>query len=222
MIKVKHVGSGYTSRELGQANTNMTVITGGGDFYSIPLYYKREIKTSSYKFGVSENNFDIQDGNYKGRSKQDDMDDIEMEALYNMCNLSSKAENNINLKGNRDLILARIKGVYYQGDYIAMKLIVKNFSTIDLDIDQFLFRFMKRKRVAKNSLYQERQLVPLRICNKNRKLKGQGGVEVYNFIFKKFFANVDEDLQLDILEEGGGRSTTIEIPRKKLVKPGVF
>lgn len=209
IVKVKHIGNGFTEKSE-EKSSNLTVITHTGDFYSIPIFFLRDLTNTTYKFGYADNNFSSMNSS-KGDTE-----------LFEMCHFSKLAPSNVDLKGNRDLILAKITGIFYRDDYMAIRLVVKNFSTIDLDIDHFLFRFVKNKKFAKDEVYQERVLRPDKICNETLKVKGVGGVEIFNFVFKKFTPNMDEKLKLEIIEQSGGRSTTIAIPRKKLLNPKVI
>ncbi len=209
IVKVKHVGNGYTEKNE-EKSSNLTVITQSGDFYTIPIYFKRDLVNTTYKFG------------YPQRNLSSVVAEEDNTPLFEMCHFSKTAPSNVDIKGNRDLILAKITGIFYRENHLSIRLEVKNFSTIDLDIDHFLFRFIKNKRFAKDATYQERVLRPSKICNDTQRIKGTGGIEIFNFVFEKFTPNVDEDLILEIIEQAGGRSTTIEIPRKKLLKPKVI
>jgi len=209
VVKVKHIGGEYLEKPE-EKKTNITIITENGDFYAIPLFFERDIKNTTFKLEHS-NNF-VADSNPKKDNPE----------LFEMCHFARKAESNYTINGKRDLLLSKVTGIFYRNDYLAIRIQIKNFSTIDLDIDHILFRFIKSKRFAADAVYQERVLRPLRACNETNKVKGHGGIEVYTFVFNKFTPNVDEDLQIEILEQKGGRSTTIDISRKKLLKPKVI
>lgn len=207
IVKVKHIGGDFTEKEE-EKKTNITIITQNGDYYSIPLFFERDITNTTYQLNPSKHAYNV---SIKQEQKKI--------GKYEICHFSRKAISNYNIKGNRDLLPTKVSGIFYKGDYIAIRVEVKNFSTIDLDIDHFLFRFIKNKRYAKDIVYQERVLRPVLVCNKTEKVKGDGGVEVFSFVFDKFTPNNDEKLQIEIIEKNGGRSTTITIPRKKLLKP---
>ncbi|SIT15713.1 Bacteroides conjugative transposon TraN protein [Zobellia uliginosa] len=211
IVKVKHIGGDFIEKNE-EKKTNITIITQDGDYYSIPLFFERDITNTTYKLDHSLNN----NNNILMKNEQKKM------GMYEMCHFSRKEVSNYNIKGNRDLLLSKVSGIFYRGDYIAIRLVVKNFSTIDLNIDHFLFRFMKDKRYAQDIVYQERVLRPVLICNETDKVRGTGGIEVFSFVFEKFTPNNNEKLQIDIIEKNGGRSTTIVIPRKKLLKPRVI
>ncbi len=237
IVKVKHIGGMYTEKKE-EKETNITIITREGDFFTVPLYFKRDIENTTYKFGYGDTNFTSLSSGVGNSSRTSqststystnqnsvftsEKKSYDTAELLQMCNLSKAASANVTLKGNRDLIVAKIRGIYYKDDFLSIKLHVQNFSTIDLDIDDFLFRFIKDKRFAKDQVYQERLLEPEMSCSDIRKVKGTGGSEIFTFVFKKFTPNVDEKLRLEILEEQGGRSTTIVIPRKRLLRPKVL
>ncbi len=210
IVKVKHIGGDFIEKKE-EKKTNITIITQDGDYYSIPLFFERYITNTTYKLDELRNK-----NNVLMKNEQKKM------GIYEMCHFSRKAVSNYNIKGNRDLLLSKVSGIFYRGDYIAIRLVIKNFSTINLNIDHFLFRFMKNKRYAQDIVYQERVLRPVLVCNETEKVRGVGGIEVFSFIFEKFTPNNDEKLQIDIIEKNGGRSTTITIPRKKLLKPKVI
>jgi len=210
IVKLKHIGGDFIEKDE-EKKTNITIITDNGDYYAIPLYYDRDIVNTTYRLGYSDNNI-------SSIRKEQEEDPLFTE----LCHFSRKAESNYSIKGNRDLLLCKVSGIYYRDDYIAIKLEIKNFSTIDLDIDHILFRFIKNKRFAKDIVFQERILRPVQVCNTSTKVKGGGGMDTYTFLFKKFTPNVDEDIQIEILEQNGGRSTTIDISRKKLLNPKII
>ncbi len=213
IIKVKHLGEPYTEKEE-QKESNLTVITQNDDYYSIPLYFKRNIKTTSYQIGKTSNSI---------RSDVSGDNGLDQSLLYEICSSSTKTRSNQDIRGKRSLILAKISGIFYRENYMIIRAEIKNFSNIDLDIDHILFRFIKKKRIGrKDFVYQERVLHPVKICNSKTRVDRSGGIEVYTFIFKKFTPNQDEKLQVDILEKEGGRSTTIPIPKKKLLTPKVI
>ena len=211
IVKVKHIGGDFTELE-DQKETNLTLVTENGDYYTIPLFFYRNITNTTYKLDYAESNLNSMASSRNTKNT----------AIFELCHYSKKAKSNYDIKGNRDLLLTKISGIFYRGDHIVIRMEIKNFSSIDLDMDQILFRFLKKKRLGKDIVYQERVLRPVNVCNDARRVKGNGGIEIYNFIFDKFTPNDDENLQVDILEKNGGRSATIKIPRKSLLKPTVI
>ena len=209
VVKVKHIGGDFLEKEE-EKKTNITIITETGDYYAIPLYFYRDITNTTYKINTSSNKV----GAANAIKKKDE--------LMDLCGRAEKAASNYNLKGNRDLVISKITGIYYREKYIAIRLEIKNFSTITLDIDHFLFRYKKNKRIAADAVYQERVLFPIKECNPSKQVSGAGGIETFTFIFNKFTPNEKEDLHVEIIETNGGRSTTIDIPRKKLLTPAVI
>ncbi len=214
ILRLKHIGGEFTEEEE-HKETNLTVMTKSGDYFSIPLYYKRNIKTTSYEFGKAKNSID---------NKPNDASGLDQSLLYEICAESTKTKSNQNIRGKRsNLILSKVSGIFYREDYMVMRVEVKNFATIDLDIDHILFRFIKKNKLAKKDfVYQERVLRPIKVCNAATRVDRSGGIEVYTFIFKKFTPNVDEKLHIDIIEKDGGRSSTIIVRKKELLSPKVI
>lgn len=209
IIKIKHVGGSYTKKKE-HINTNITFLTTSGFYHSIPLKYNRS---------VSKTTVLLNQQGYKVKSKssiEKKKNDLE---LYDLCQAAIPKVGRFNFKANTDLLLTRVNGIFYKKNHLIMRVTIKNFSTIDFDVDQILFRLVRKKKFAKNAVYQERILYPIKECNLNTKVTGNGGIQVYNFIFDKFTPNKKEELEINVMEKNGGRSSRIRIPRKLVLAP---
>ncbi|MDH7445849.1 DUF4138 domain-containing protein [Aquimarina sp. 2201CG14-23] len=212
IVKLKHIGEGL---DLGEISTrsNLTVITNGGTFYSIPLRYMRDTNIHSYRIGDSKENINSIKSSYT--QKQEKTNKIDK-----LCADFNSAKSNIILTKERDNLRLKISGIFYQEDHIAIRLDIKNEATIDFDVDNILIRLKLNKKITSDYIYQERIISPIKICDKNYLIKG-GDVERMTLIFDKFTPNDNEKLFIDVFEKNGGRSSTIAIPRKKLLTPKV-
>ncbi len=212
IIKVKHIGGGYTAKPE-YKSTNLTLLTTSGNYYSIPLNYNRTTTQTTHVIDAP---------GYKVISPKAE-EDLKQQELFNSLCVKSKLQvSECNIKSNADLLLTSVTGIFYKENYIVIRVSIKNFSTIDLDLDHILFRYKKKKKFAKNAVYQERVIYPVSECNLNTKISGSGGIQIYDFIFEKFVPNEKENVEVSILEKNGGRSTQITIPRKKIINPDVL
>lgn len=210
IVKIKHTGQGLEISNKSK-KSNLTVITKSGTYYSIPLYYAPNVPHTTYHIDEVPNNFFSKEK----ESKKDRKKIIEQGRL---CDELDYAQSNISLKNERDLMRIKISGLYYKDDYIGIRLELRNNATIDFDIDKILLRFKLKKKISPDYIYQERILEPVNVCNETSVIRS-GKNEKIIMLFEKFTPNDNETLYIDVYEKNGGRSTSISIPRKKLLTP---
>lgn len=212
IVKLKHTGQALEQPQI-STNSNLTVITQKGKFYSIPLRYVRDNEIFSYLVGKSQDCITaVQSENEQDKKYQQKLDAL--------CQNFTNAQKNMFIASNKDNIRLNISGVYYKENHIAIKIIVSNNSAVDLDVDDILVRTKLKKRLAPDYIYQERIYTPVKICNKNYSIKGKT-TEHMTLVFEKFTPNDNERLVIDVLEKNGGRSCTMAIPRKAMLSPGI-
>ncbi len=209
IIKVKHIGE--DSGEPISQVTNLTVITESGDFYSIPLRFNRDVENLTYRLRKSKESIAAI------RKEKVIKDEGELE-IQKFVDRLQFAESNADLSNRREDFEIKVDGIYYQRDYMALRVTLYNTSTIDLDIDQILFRLKLKKKVSPDYIYQERLVKPIEVVDEVHKIKGFTSSTMV-MIFKKFTPNENENLIIDVLEAGGGRSSKLKITRKKLLNP---
>ncbi len=209
IVKIKHIGEDV-GKPISQ-ETNLTVITESGVYYSIPLRYNRDTKDLTYRLKATKEHIDA----VHQEKKALDKNEMEIERFISSLKF---AKPNVDLVNKKEDFEIKIKGIYYQRDYMAIQVALYNGSTIDLDIDQILFRLKLKKRVASDYIYQERIVKPIQIVDEVKKIKGFN-TKTMVMIFKKFTPNENESLVIDVLEANGGRSSKLTIARKKLLNP---
>lgn len=214
MIRLKHIGEELT--DVRSQLSNLTVITVDGGYYSITLGYNRFADLLTYKVKKSK---EIVDGIIKASQKVKE----KSSELVSLCDQLKRHSNTIlTIKnGKKGDLKVRVSGIFYSKEKIGLRIDLKNESTIDFDIDHILFRTKLHKRFNKDYLYQERVITPLHTCATNLEVIGHGS-QTITMLFDKFMLNEKEKLAIDIFEENGGRSVTVDIPRKALLNPKVI
>lgn len=214
MVKLKHIGEELV--DVRSQVSNLTVITEDGGYYSIVLAFKRFLDNLTYKVKRTAEFADAVKSTAQKKKE-------ELAILASLCKQVDRHSNNkLRLKnGKSGDIRIRVSGIFYIKEKIAIRLELKNESTIDFDIDHILFRTKLHKRFTKDYLYQERVINPINICTTDFEIIGQGQKNV-TLLFDKFMLNEKEKLAVDIFETNGGRSATIHIPREELLKPKVI
>ncbi|MEL6917612.1 MAG: DUF4138 domain-containing protein, partial [Bacteroidota bacterium] len=199
IIKIRHTGDDI-GKPISQ-ETNLTVITENGEYHSIPIRYNRDVRQLSYRIkGVGE---------YIQKTREELLEVQEREAeIQGFADRLLFARPNANLRNSNEDFGINVTGVFYEKDFIALRISIANGSAIDLDIAQILFRLKLRKKISPDYIYQERVIEPIHIIDKISKLKGFNRKTMV-MIFDKFTPNKNEDLHIDILEQKGGRSARV-------------
>lgn len=210
MLRLKHTGEGLP--ELKSQLSNLTVITGSGSYYSVHLGYDRFADQLNFNVGKTPERVAF----YKNEEQEQQRVRQELTAL---CKALQEASPNVHIanKWGDDLFMV-IRGIYYIDDKLGLKLELRNESPIDFEIDHILFRTKLNKRFTADYLYQERVVQPISNCGAYGTVSGQGSA-ILTFVFDKFSINKNERLALDVVEQNGGRSGTVDIPRRKLLQP---
>lgn len=209
IVKIKHIGEDV-GKPISQV-TNLTVITESGTYYSIPIRYNRDTIELTHRITAT----DQQIGAVQEAKKEIDQTEKEIDMFVKRLDF---AQDNVNLANKREDFGITTKGIFYQKDYMALRVELYNGSTIDLDIDQILFRLKLRKKFGNEYIYQERIVKPFRVLNETTKIDGYQ-TKTMTMLFKKFTPNEHENLVIDVLEANGGRSSKLTIERKKLLNP---
>ena len=211
IVKIKHTGQALDISDKSK-KSNLTIITESGTFYSIPLYYSPNVEFTTFNIEQIANKISAPE------KKEDKLNREEIYKIGRLCDEFDYAQSNIRLTNERDLMKISVSGLFYKDDYIGIRMVLRNNGTIDFDIDKILLRFKLNKRISPDFIYQERILTPMNICNETPVIRN-GKSEKIVMIFEKFTPNNNERLFIDVFEKNGGRSTTIAIPRKKLLTP---
>ncbi len=213
MVRLKHIGQELTDSR--SKHSNLTVITKDGGYYSIILGFDRYAKIVTYEVKRSDY---IVDAIVKEKEEEEE----EVTKFDYLCARLEGQETSTRITNYTPEDLdAVVSGLFYIDEKIAVRVVIKNQSTIDFDIAHILFRTKLLKRFAKDYLYQERVIPPIYTCTKDMEVDGQGSHTV-TLLFDKFMLNERERLVIDIFEENGGRSVTVVVPRRLLLKPKVI
>lgn len=213
MIRLKHIGEELADTR--SQVSNLTVITKDGSYYSIVLGFDRFAEIVTYRVKKADH---IVEAIVKEKEKEESKNAI----LNSLCDRLKRVKPNKRIRGDRlgDLEV-KVSGIFYVDEKIGIRIALQNKSTIDFDIAHILFRSKLRKRFSKDYLYQERVIPPIYTCASSMEVAGKGR-RIVTLLFDKFMLNEKEHLALDIFEENGGRSVTVDIERIKLLKPKVL
>ena len=203
--------------------TNFSVITDDGNFYSFNVRYVQEpeklnieMKELVTKAAPGKTQTGAGDVYLKELGK-------EPPAAVNliMNNIYKKDKSDIkNISSKKYGVEFSIKGIYTNNGMLYFHSQIKNITNIPFDIDFITFKIVDR-RVTKRTAVQEQVLTPLRVLNNNQTIRGKS-VARSVFTLEKFTIADNKMLVIQIFEKNGGRHQSVIITNKNIVKAKVI
>ena len=213
VIRVKAAVRNY------KGETNMSVITEDGAFYSFNVRYAEEpIMTN-----IEMKDF-IHDGeavNRPNNARQVYLRELGSESplLVRLIMKSIWKENRRLVKhiGSRRFgVQFRLKGIYAHNGLLYFHTEIRNMGSIPFDIDYITWKIVDRK-VARRTAVQEQVVLPLRAQNNVTSIAGYSSERTV-FAMQKFTIPDDKHLVVELCEKNGGRHQTFTIENEDLVR----
>jgi conjugative transposon TraN protein len=216
------------------AETNLTVITEDGGFFTFDVHYAENP-------AVSTLNLTVQEPQTEGVQKPDVAGDYQPTApasegrvLLREVGREKPAtikrmlsdiyrQNRTDVKGIRAKkygIGVEVLGIYVSNDVIYIHTCMYNDTNISFEVDTRRFIVADRKP-AKRTAQQQTPLEILRVCNDPAVVRGHQRQRTV-FALPKLTISDDKVLLLEIIEKNGARHQTIEIPSRELLKTKVL
>ncbi|QGN24293.1 conjugative transposon protein TraN [Elizabethkingia anophelis] len=198
-----------------EAETNFSVITNDGRFYSFNVYYSSYPEALSYDLLTMQKAVDKANGN-----------DVLFEELGNNSpSLAGLLLETIYKKDKRIVkhigaksfgIQFILKGIYIHNGKYYFHTELRNKTNVPFQIDFVNFKVVDKK-VAKRTVVQERPMIPLRTY---KPLDAIGGktIEQNVFLLDQFTIDDDKVLLIEIFEKNGGRHQTLQVENSDLIK----
>ncbi|MBX9449540.1 MAG: conjugative transposon protein TraN [Taibaiella sp.] len=198
-----------------EPETNFSVITNDGRFYSFNVYYSSYPEAMSYDLLSMQKAVDKANGN-----------DVLFEELGNNSpSLAGLLLETIYKKDKRIIkhigaksfgIQFILKGIYIHNGKYYFHTELRNRTNVPFEIDFINFKVVDKK-VAKRTVVQERPLTPLRTY---KPLDGIGGqsTEQNVFLLDQFTIADDKVLLIEIFEKNGGRHQILQVENSDLIK----
>lgn len=198
--------------------TNFSVITADGCFYSFNTVYKE----SPAQLSIEMTDW-LQDNpktEIAGDRRSVLLKELggERPAIVNriMYNISKRNRNDIRHIGSKKFgVQALLKGIYIHGNLLYFHTSVRNLSNVSYDIDFVRFRIVDKK-IVKRTAIQETVLYPVRSLNEQATVKGKATVR-HVYALDKVTIPDDKVLVIDIYEKGGGRHQSFEVQNIDLI-----
>ena len=198
-----------------ETETNFSVITNDGRFYSFNVYYSAYPEALSYDLLTMQKAVDKENGN-----------DVLFEELGNNSpSLAGLLLETIYKKDQRIVkhigaksfgIQFILKGIYIHNGKYYFHTELRNRTNVPFGIDFINFKVVDKK-VAKRTVVQERPIIPLRTYKPLNEIGGKA-IEQNVFLLDQFTIADDKVLLIEIFEKNGGRHQTLQVENSDLIK----
>lgn len=207
--------------------TNLTVITEDGGFYSFDVHYADSPAVSTLNLTeapqpssdrttaieVSNRPIPATEGRVLlrevGREKP-----AMVKRLLNDIYRQNRADTK-GIHAKKYGIEVEVRGIYVHNDVIYVHTQIANETNISFEVDSRRFIVADRK-MAKRTAQQQMPVDILRVCNDPAVVRGRQRIRTV-FALPKLTIADDKVLLLEIIEKDGARHQTVEIPAKELL-----
>lgn len=198
-----------------EPETNFSVITNDGRFYSFNVHYSSSPEVLSYDLLTMQKAVDKASGNdvlfEELGNNSPSLAGLLLETIY------KNDKRIVKHIGSKSFgIQFILKGVYiHNGKYYFHTELV-NRTNVPFQIDFINFKIVDKK-IAKRTVVQERPMVPLRTYKPLGEIGGKT-TEQNVFLLDQFTIADDKVLLIEIFEKNGGRHQTLQVENSDLIK----
>ena len=212
------------------AETNLTVITEDGGFFTFDVYYAENPAVSTLNLTVQEPQPESMKKPAAVGYPQPTAPASEGRVLLREVGREKPAtikrmlsdiyrQNRTDVKGIRTKkygIEVEVLGIYVFNDVIYIHSCISNDTNISFEVDARHFIVADRK-LTKRTAQQQSTLEILRVCNDPAVVRGHQRQRTV-FALPKLTISDDKVLLLEIIEKNGARHQTVEIPAEELLE----
>lgn len=203
--------------------TNLTVITEDGGFYTFDARYAENPTTSTIEIAAAESPA-TQSASASEPARADEgrvlLREVGRERPATVKRVLSDIyrQNRADVKGihtRKYGVEVEVRGIYVHNDVIYLHVQIANNTNISFEVDYRRFVVADRK-AAKRTAQQQRIIEPLRVCNDPSIVRGHQRQRIV-FALPKLTLEEDKILLLEIAEKDGARHQYLEISSKELL-----
>ena len=203
--------------------TNLTVITEDGGFYTFDARYAENPATSTIEIAAAESPA-TQPASAAEPARADEgrvlLREVGRERPATVKRVLSDIyrQNRADVKGihtRKYGVELEVRGIYVHNDVIYLHVQIANNTNISFEVDYRRFVVADRK-AAKRTAQQQRIIEPLRVCNDPLIVRGHQRQRIV-FALPKLTLEEDKILLLEIAEKDGARHQCLEISGKELL-----
>lgn len=197
-----------------EEETNFSVITEDGRFYSFNVFYSPYPSILNYDLLSIQKTSDRENGNDVlfedlGNSSPS-LTGLLMETIY------KKNKRIIKHIGSKSYGIGfLLKGIYVHNGKFYFHTELSNSSNVPFSVDYINFKIVDKK-IAKRTVVQEKSIIPLRIYKPLTEISGDT-TDQNVFLIDQFTIADDKVLEIEIFEKNGGRQQMLQIENSDLV-----
>lgn len=204
--------------------TNLTVITEDGGFYTFDARYAENPATSTIEIAAAESPA-AQPASASEPARADEgrvlLREVGRERPATVKRMLSDIyrQNRADVKGihtRKYGVEVEVRGIYVHNDVIYLHVQIANNTNISFEVDYRRFVVADRK-AAKRTAQQQRIIEPLRVCNDPSIVRGHQRQRIV-FALPKLTLEEDKIFLLEIAEKDGARHQYLEISSKELLE----
>lgn len=208
--------------------TNLTVITEDGGFYTFDARYAENPATSTIEIAAAESPA-TQPASASEPARADEgrvlLREVGRERPATIKRVLSDIyrQNRADVKGihtRKYGVEVEVRGIYVHNDVIYLHVQIANNTNISFEVDYRRFVVADRK-AAKRTAQQQRIIEPLRVCNDPSIVRGHQRQRIV-FALPKLTLEEDKILLLEITEKDGARHQYLKISNDILLKASCF
>ena len=194
--------------------TNFSVITEDGKFYSFDVYYSSYPDALSYDLLKQQRSIeqqystDVLFEDLKGNSSS--LTDLIMENLYENSGRTIK-----HISSKSYGMQFSVRALHVNDNTFYFTLQVKNNSNVSFDIDLINFKIVDKKNL-KRTVVQDKPLEPLRVYMPVTSASHRSDISGV-YLLDQFTLLKDQVLEIEILEKNGGRHQKVQLENKDLI-----
>lgn len=202
-----------------EPETNFSVITNDGRFYSFNVLYSSSPQALSYDLQTMQKSVDKENGNdvlfEELGNNPPSLAGLLLETIYKN---DKRIVKHIGAKSFGIQFI--LKGIYIHNGKYYFHIQLTNNTNVPFQIDFMNFKVVDKK-IAKRTVVQEREMIPLR-CYKSLGEIGGKSMEQNVFLLDQFTIGDDKVLLIEIFEKNGGRHQTLEVESSDLTKASLI
>lgn len=202
-----------------ETETNFSVITNDGKFYSFDVFYSSYPESLNYNLNEMKTTQDrIQSGEIlleELGSTSPTLTDLLMESIY----YKNKKEIR-HISDRRFGIQSQLKGIYIHDGKFYLHTEIKNSTDVPFVIDFISYKIVDKK-VAKRTVMQDTNVEVLRTYHSIEQINGDSS-ERSVFLLNQLSIEDDKILIIEFFEKNGSRHQMLQIENSDLVKAKVL
>lgn len=197
-----------------ETETNFSVITNDGRFYSFNVYYSAYPETTSYDL-VNMQKEVIKEARNEVLFEELGNNSPSLAGLL-LQTIYKKDKRTVNHIGAKSFgIQFLLKGIYIHNGKYYFHTEMQNKSNVPFQIDFINFKVLDKK-LAKRTVIQERTMIPLRTYKPLSQIGGKTKDQNV-FLLDQFTISDDKVLLIEVFEKNGGRHQTLQVENSDLV-----